>query len=242
MTVGTIILITVLSMIAAVIQRVSGFGFGVFVMTALPMLMPSFGEATALSGLLSMVVALVPAITHRRHLHVRKLIVILLTFLLVSFVGIKFVNRVDSGVLRRVLGGVLVVVAVYLYFCSSKVHIRPNAMTQVGLGTLSGAMGGLFAMQGPPAVIYFLGCAESKDEYIALTQWYFLIGNAMMSVFRATEGFVTPVVGELWCFGVVGVAVGLFVGAHIYKRINAEVLKHIVYGYMALSGLWQMFF
>ena len=47
------LLIALLAVGASFIQRTTGFGFGVFIMTALPFLMPSYGEATALSGILS---------------------------------------------------------------------------------------------------------------------------------------------------------------------------------------------
>ena len=39
---------------ASFVQRSTGFGFGIFIMTALPFLMPSYGEATTLSGLLAL--------------------------------------------------------------------------------------------------------------------------------------------------------------------------------------------
>ena len=45
--------IFVLCIIASFIQRTTGFGFGIFIMTMLPFLMPSYGEATTLSGLLA---------------------------------------------------------------------------------------------------------------------------------------------------------------------------------------------
>ena len=45
--------IFLLSMGASFIQRTTGFGFGIFIMTMLPFLMPSYGEATTLSGLLA---------------------------------------------------------------------------------------------------------------------------------------------------------------------------------------------
>ena len=39
-----------LSIGASFVQRTTGFGFGIFIMTMLPTLMPSYGEATTLSG------------------------------------------------------------------------------------------------------------------------------------------------------------------------------------------------
>lgn len=50
----TIIELFFLSIGASFVQRSTGFGFGIFIMTMLPALMPSYGEATTLSGLLAM--------------------------------------------------------------------------------------------------------------------------------------------------------------------------------------------
>ena len=76
-----------------------------------------------------------------------------------------------------------------------------------------------------------------KEEYIAATQWYFLIGNAAMSLFRADSGFVTPVVLRCWCFAMPAVLAGMWIGSHIYKRIRLPLLRKVVYAYMALAGL-----
>ena len=52
------LLLFLMSLGAAFVQRVSGFGFGIFIMTVLPYIMPSYGEATALSGLMAMVTSM----------------------------------------------------------------------------------------------------------------------------------------------------------------------------------------
>ena len=43
-----------LSIGASFVQRTTGFGFGIFIMTMLPAIMPSYGEATTLSGILAL--------------------------------------------------------------------------------------------------------------------------------------------------------------------------------------------
>ena len=237
MSVWALIFLFLFVTAASFTQRVTGFGFGIIVMTVLPYLLPSYGEATALSGLLAVFTALLPAVRMRRLLPWRKLAVILPVFLLVSFFAVRLVTRVDSDLLRHILGGVLVAVSVYFICVSGRFRLPPRLDVQAGMGALSGLMGGLFAMQGPPAVIYFLGCSDSKEEYIALTQWYFLIGNAAMTIFRAGNGFVTPVVIKSWLLAVPAVLAGLWIGTHIYKRIRLPLLRKVVYAYMAFAGL-----
>jgi len=241
MTWTMVILIVLFAAGASFTQRVSGFGFGIFIMTILPHIMPSYGEATALSGGLAIVTAVVTAIRMRKHVNIAKLWPILLTFTIVSFFAVILVTKVDSRSLKHILGAVLIIVSIYFFFFSGKFRMKPNYPTQVSMGTLSGLMGGLFAMQGPPAVIYFVECSDSKEEYIALTQWYFLIGNIMMTAFRAGNGLVTPVVWKGWLIGLPAVLAGLWLGAMVYSRINAKLLKKIIYGYMAVAGVIALF-
>ena len=49
----TLLFVFILTIIASFIQRVSGFGFGIFVMMFFPFFLPSYGDAVMLSGLLA---------------------------------------------------------------------------------------------------------------------------------------------------------------------------------------------
>ena len=227
---------------AAFVQRVSGFGFGIFIMTALPYLMPSYGEATTLSGMLAAVTSAIIVWHMHKYIKWKKLLPILITFLIVSWFAVQFVATAGDGVLKRILGGVLILASIYFFCFSEKIHIRPTWPMQLSMGTLSGVMGGLFGMQGPPAVLYFLASAERKEEYMALVQCYFLIGNLMMTLYRAQSGFLTPLVMRDWCYCLVAVLIGTWVGAKVFRLIPIKVLRKIIYAYMGVSGLIALFF
>ena len=164
MPLSSIALIVLFALLASLIQRVSGFGFGIFIMTVLPHLLPSYAEATALSGLLAIVASLGPAVVMYRHLEWKKLLHILITFIVVSFFFVRLIAHVDNHALKQVMGGFLIVVSLYFFFVSGRIHLPPTAPVQIGMGTLSGALGGLFAMQGPPAVVYFVESCKSKES------------------------------------------------------------------------------
>lgn len=237
MTLMSFILIFVMAMGAAFVQRVTGFGFGIFIMTVLPYLVPTYGEATTLSGLLSIMTA-VPMVGYIwRHMDWHKLWPIMITFLVVSWLAVQMVAMAGDVMLKRVLGAVLILASGWFYFLNDRVRVSPTMPVQMSMGTLSGLMGGLFGMQGPPAVLYFLACAKDKDEYMALAQAYFLIGNSMMTIYRARCGYLTPAVGLGWCCGVVAVLVGVWIGGKVFRRISAITLRKLVYAYMAVSGL-----
>ena len=233
----TILLIFLFSLGAAFVQRVSGFGFGIFIMTVLPYLLPSYAEATTLSGSLALVTSIIIVSRMWKFIEWRKLLPILLTFLVVSYISIQFVSLAGDGLLKRILGGVLILVSLWFLFISKHVKVQQTLPMQISMGTISGVMGGFFGMQGPPAVLYFLACTEKKDNYMALAQTYFLIGNTMMTIFRARNGHFTSAVAEGWLYGIVAVLIGTWIGAKVFRMIPIAMLRKIIYIYMAISGV-----
>lgn len=238
---GEVVLIFVMAFGAAFVQRVTGFGFGIFIMTVLPYLLPSYGEATTLSGMLSIMTA-IPILGYIWHnLDWRKLLPIMITFLVTSWVAVQLVSLAGDGLLKRILGGVLIFASVWFYFFNDRIKVNPTMPIQISMGTLSGFMGGLFGMQGPPAVLYFLSVARDKNQYMALAQAYFLIGNVVMTIYRAQSGYLTKAVGIGWLYGVVAVILAVWIGGKVFERISVQTLRKIVYIYMAISGAIALF-
>lgn len=237
MEMSTILILFAFCCGASFVQRVSGFGFGIFVMTMFPHIMPSYGEATALSGLLSMALAAYVVIRMRKYAAFKKHIPLLITFFIVSYFSIEYVSGLDDKFLKQILGGVLIFASIYFFCISDKIKLKPSLPVQISMGTLSGVMGGIFAMPGPPAVLYYIASEQTKERYLAGIQVYFLISNIIMAAYRFKAGFVTPAVGYAWCIGIMGVVLGAFVGAKVFKRIPNKILRKIVYAYMAVSGV-----
>lgn len=226
---------------ASFVLRTTGFGFGIFIMTMLPHIMPSYGEATALSGLLALTTSAFIAIRLRRHVTWRRLIPILLTFITISAICICMLTRIHDNMLKKILGVVLILTSFYFAFFSKKIRMKTTLPYQIGAGTLSGIMGGLFGMQGPPAVLYFISSEKTKEGYMAMAQMYFLIGNIMMTIVRASNGFVTSTVGRSYVIGLAGVAAGMVIGEWAFKHIPGKVFPYIIYTYIGISGLIILF-
>lgn len=231
------IYIILLTIGASFVQRTTGFGFGIFIMTSLPLLMPSYGEATTLSGLLALTTSATIAFRMRKFICWKRLLPILITFIIISAIAICLLSRIHDSTLRRVLGVVLILTGIWFAFFKERIRIGTGIGWQTGAGLLSGIMGGFFGMQGPPAVLYFISSEPSKEEYMAMTQTYFLIGNAMMTIVRGANGFLTPYVGKCWVFGLAGVAIGTLLGGWAFKRIPGRIFPYIVYSYIGISGV-----
>lgn len=209
-------------------------------MTVLPHIMPSYGEATTLSGLLAAMQSIFVAVRMHKHLHWRRLLPILTTFMIVSYFAVMTVAHLDDHILKRILGAILILVSIYLFAFSKKIKLKPTPTVQIGMGSISGLMGGFFAMQGPPAVLYFLAAEREKEGYMANLQTYLLMSNILMTTFRARAGFLTPAVGTAWCYAILAVIIGTTLGAIVFRHIPTPLLRKIIYIYMAVSGIVAM--
>ena len=232
-----VIAIFLLSIGASLVQRTTGFGFGIFIMTMLPFFLPTYGEATTLSGLLAITTSAVIVWKMRSYVAWHRLWPILLTFMIVSTIAIFALARIEDHILRQILGVVLILISIYFAAFSQKIKLPTTKRVQVGAGTLSGLMGGFFGMQGPPAVLYFIHSEPTKEHYMTMAQTYFLIGNVMMTIVRAYNGFLTTTVLTDYCFGLGGVIIGTSLGAFVFKRIPNRIFRYVVYAYIAVSGV-----
>ena len=232
-----IVNIFILTVGASFIQRTTGFGFGIFIMTLLPFLMPSYGEATTLSGLLALTTSAIISFRMRRYVTWKRLLPIIITFIVISAGAICILTHMQDGLLRKILGITLIITALYFAFCSGKIQLKTTLPYQIGAGALSGIMGGFFGMQGPPAVLYFISSEPDKNHYMAMAQTYFLIGNSMMTITRAYNGFLTQTVGRCYLFCVAAVGIGTLLGSWAFRHIPAKIFPYIVYTYIGVSGL-----
>ncbi len=241
MTITVVILLMLLSAGAAFVQRVCGFGFGVFIMTMLPFLCPSYGEATALSGLLAATQSLYVLLFMWRLVDWRKLVIILISCTLFSYIGVHFLSLATDSFLNVLLGIVLILLSLFFLFVSPRIKVRPTKSLQVSMGALSGLMGGFFGMHGPPAVIYFLAVENDKNRYMALCQAYFLLTNCIMTFFRFRSGFLTEFVGRSWLYSCVGVVIGSILGKKLFDYLPTNTIRRVIYIYMIFSGIVIMF-
>lgn len=236
-SISLILILIFLCIGASLVQRVSGFGFGIFIMTALPFITPSYAEATTLSGLLAATLSAYVLISMWRLVNWKQLTIILLAFSVVAYFSVDYVAKSAETHLKLLLGITLIILSLYFLFICKHINVKPTCFLQITMGGLSGAMGGLFGMHGPPAVIYFLASQPDKNHYMATTQAFFLISNLILTAFRANNGFITPFVCYGWITACIGVAIGSYIGKLIFDRISSETLRKIIYVYMIFAGV-----
>jgi len=222
------------------VQRVSGFGLGIFVMLFLPYLMPSHAAAAAMSCLLSCGGSGYNAVVHRKNLKFRLLLPLIGAAVITIPIAVYFSASAPEALMKRLLGVVLILLSIYFLFFSARVRIRPTVTNGVLAGALGGTLNGLFSTGGPPVVLYLVHAAPDKLVYFATIQTYFALTNIYATIARAVNGLITAEVLISFAIGMIGWWVGDRIGTRVFNRLNAEMLKRVIYIGMIASGILMM--
>ena len=230
------LLVALVSLGAGYTQSVAGFGFGIFSMIFYPSLLV-YTEANLVSTFLAVLTSITVVIATRKNINYKNLVFPILGCLLSTWFAVMFIKSQENKTLMLLLGIALFVLSVYFFFFSSKIRIRPTWYAGLIAGALSGILSGMFAIGGPPVVIYFLQSERSSERYLATISAYFILSGLISVVMKVAAGFVTTTV--LWAvlFGGVGMAIGAVVGKLTRDRTKPELITKAVYGIMAVSGV-----
>ena len=236
----TEILIVFLSAVAAgIIQAVTGFGSGVFMMMFFPMILPVI-NASALSAAISLAMTLGMTVTYRKYINKKILLLPGIFYIAASSAAISFAAKLPTELLLKVFGAFLIAAAVYFLIFSRKIHVKASSMTAGVCATLSGAVSGLFGIGGPPMVIYYLAALPGKEEYLGTIQAFFFITGLYTFGFRIFTGIYTWDLVPLTLLGMAAIILGKKIGNAVIDKINAETMRKLVYAFLALTGVLNL--
>ncbi len=223
-----------------VVASVCGFGFGAVAMAAWPYLLP-YAQSAAVSVLCSVTQAVMIAFPNRKHINFKTLLPCALTGLVASAAAAQFSVGAAEKIMVRALGLMLIAVSVYSIFFGGKISIRPTPRNGMIAGLVGGTCAGLFTVGGPPVAIYLLSSSADNQEYRATLNAHFCFTSGISTAVRALNGVITATTIRLWLLVVAALALGLFLGDKIFKRLDARKLRVVVYAYLLVSGLTMVF-
>lgn len=224
------------SCISAGVQTVTGFGYGLIVMSIFPFFLP-LEMALAVSTVMSLCLNI--AILSRRWKTIRfKLVwVPVLCASLGAFSGLALISEHPSSIYKRILGVFLMVLAIWFVFLSKRVRLRPTPLSSAAVGIISGVCGGLFSISGPPMVLYYVAILDDMEEYMSTTQFFFFLNNIVLIILRNALGLWPTGILPACAASFAGLLCGFLLGGAIFRRADHKKIRQCVYIVMALSGL-----
>lgn len=216
-----IVAILAVGFLAALVSGTTGFGYGVVVMAALPLLL-SVRVLNPIVTILSGANSLFVLWLCRRHVRFRALLPLLAGAMAGIPVGVFLLGRVDESVARRVLGAVVAAYVLYNVVPLPRLRRSIAPGWGVGVGAASGAIGGAFAMGGPPVVIYLSLKGMQKDELRGSLAAYFVATYVYKIPLLAAGGFFTAEALRYTLLLLVPTAAGVVAGHLLASRMSSR--------------------
>lgn len=230
----TATLIFLLAAAAALIQAISGLGFGLLIVPPLVLVLGP-KDAVIVSNVLATVLSLGLLWRQRADVQWRMAS----TLFAGSVVGMPLgllVLVVASPVLLQLVIAISVLVFTLLLMRGLRVD-RGGLAGDLSVGVVSGVLRTSTSMSGPPVVIYLQGRGVASHHFrAALTAFFALSGSVSMVLFAAS-GQLTGQIGLEVLPGIPALAVGFFGGGLIYRHINEQRFRVFVYAILLVSAL-----
>lgn len=224
------------SLVAGIIQSVTGFGSVVFLMMVLPFYFDMI-DAPALAIVINQLFCMALCWKYRRHIQWRMALPPTIAFGLANLLTMPFVSGLDLSVLVLVFSVFLMLLALYFLVVARRIRVTPKPASGVICGALCGISAGLFAIGGPPMAVYFVAAAEDHLSYLACMQFLFTVTGVTGIVGRLCSGLLHAAILPYAAAGAVCILLGAVIGGRIASCLNAEIMRNVVYVFVGVSGL-----
>jgi uncharacterized membrane protein YfcA len=229
-----LVAIVVLATTAAFIQALSGFGFALFIVPFLAILIGP-RDTVLLANLLSTCTGLVQSVTLRHSAERGTAGVLMIGSVIGMPVGLAVLFLLDADVLQVVIAGMVILFTLLL--------MRGLALHAAGLagdlaaGFVSGVLNTSTSMSGPPIVLYLQGRRMPPLEFRATIATFFAVTSAIGGVLLIASGSAKPYVFGALALSLPAVFAGQRAGNLVFPRVDHTLFRRMVYGILLLSGV-----
>ncbi len=225
-----------IALVGCFLQSACGIGYAMLFMGLAPLIIP-FKVASVLEVLTAFAFVLYLAIRLRRHIRPRLIVWPLIASTITSTLGVALLSVAGDAWLRRAVGVALLLAAAVFFGFSARHKLRATPLSGLIVGAISGFTGGLVNIGGPPMAIYLLAVADTKEEYNASIQCYFVLTTVYIFAMHLLHGNVTAQVWQYSIPAFAGVALGSYFGLKMFHRLPVARIKQGVYLLMAVIGV-----
>ena len=152
-------------------------------------------------------------------------------------IGASLLHFIQPSILRL---GVGILLVAYTSYSLSRTHprvVRANVPIEVGVGVLNGMLAGMTGLAGVFVTIWCGLRGWTKDEQRSVFQPVLLAAFVTSAVSLIANGAITVEYGKLFLLGAPALAAGMWVGMHLYGRLDDAAFRKVILVLLLISGL-----
>ncbi len=173
----------------------------------------------------------------RRAVNLRRVVPLILGGALGVPIGVWLLAHLDPAYVRYAVGALLVVYSLYAMLQPHVAPFRAAAAADTVVGFANGVLGGLTGLTGPIVVIWCQLTGVPRDMQRAIFQPVIFAAFVVAILGFGIGGAVTRDVVALFALGAVPIAVGIWLGVHLYGRLDEAGFRRVILVLLFLSGL-----
>jgi len=217
---------------AATAQSIVGFGFALFGVPALALLL---GPKVAVVAMSSVGVPLViwNALRWRQDILWREVVTTSLAALVGMPIGLVVLTHANDQILTATIGITILVMTAWLW---RGLTLPRGRRTELTAGFVSGMLATSVGTNGPPVVIAFQAVGLEPRPFRATLQACFAFQGSIALALFWSRGLVTHDVGRAFLVGAPAAVIGALIGDRIAPRVHAGSFRNAVLLLLVLSG------
>lgn len=225
--------IILLAAVAACIQALSGFGFSLFIVPFLAILIGP-KDTVVLANFLSVMVNLVQFPRLRHSIERRTAAVLTVGSFAGMPIGLAVLLLVDPTALKVIIA-VAVIVFTLLIMRGLRIHAG-GALGDLATGFASGVLNTSTSMSGPPIVLYLTGKGLSPAYFRGTINAFFLVTAIGAVTLLIASGSVKPWVAGAFLLAMPAAEAGRIIGNRLFDRIDEVRFRRLVYAILLTSA------
>jgi uncharacterized membrane protein YfcA len=145
--------------------------------------------------------------------------------------------HLDPAMVRRAVGVLLVLYSIYGMARPRLAPLRASVPADGAIGFFNGVLGGLTGLAGPIVVIWCQITGVPYQAQRAIFQPVILAAFVMTAIGLGFEGAITRDLVTLFGLGLLPVAAGIWLGVHLYGRLDEAGFRRVILWLLLLSGV-----
>jgi hypothetical protein len=231
-----LLIASLLVFLGAATQGLVGFGFGLIVMAVLPWLV-GFQQAVLLTAVWCGCVNISLLFVLRKKVKMALVGPLIGGALCGVPIGVTIVAKAEGPLPRLILGVLLLGWALSGLLPKQELPRPPANGWGLLVGLVGGTTGAAFNIGAPPAAIWGLLRRWQSEEFRAALQAYFVVISTVQIGLFWMAGLIQPSQLQLNVMGLPAVAVGVWFGNMMAPRLDQELFRKLVRGFVGIAGL-----
>lgn len=230
-----IIVAVLIMFIAATVQGIAGFGRALIAAPLIALFTPA-DETVVIMIMLGVVGALIMMLKTFRHLHLKRMIPMVVFGILGSIAGVQILSVIPVKELKIVMG-VFIIVSAVILATGFRIKIKNEKLSYSVAGFIGGLTNGAISFGGPPTVLFLQNQNEEKNVFRANLSFFFLVIGFVGSLNLFINGMLTVnLVGQAGILAVPTV-LGTFFGNFLSHKFPEEIFRKIVLVILFTAGV-----